>query len=271
MTHATTPDGLIVESRGAGPEVVLVHGILGDYRQWSELADVLDHDHRVRALSRRYHWPSPPPAPGVAYTAAAQAADLERLLQSLGTPSHLVGHSYGAGLVLLTALLHSELVRSVTLIEPPCGSLPSAPALAPERASRTAMIEAVRESVDAGAPERGAELLIDWVQGGRGGFRRLPRAVRDHILENAATLGPTVSSPGPDATCEEVRELRVPVLVLRGERTRPWYRLIAEAASACIPGAQIAIIARAGHMAILENAAATATLVRGFIAQHERH
>lgn len=43
-----------------------------------------------------------------------------------------------------------------------------------------------------------------------------------------------------------------------------------QAATECIPGAQAAVIANAGHMAILEDPRAIATLISGFIAQHER-
>ena len=261
----------MLETRGVGQDVVLVHGVLGDYRQWKSIGGALGRSHRVIAVSRRFHWPNRGPAADVPYTYEAQAADLDRLLQSLGRPAHLVGHSYGAGVALLAALDHPALVKSLILIEPPFGSLVpvSAPELPAEEASRNSMVAALRASVEAGAPERASEGLIDWVQGGPGGFRSLPREDQEQMLENSGTVGPTFAASAPQVTGEHVSRLHVPVLVLRGERTRPWYRLIAQGAAECIPGAQIGVIPNTGHMAILENPSATAQLVLDFITQHE--
>ena len=264
------PAGLALVARGRGPDIVLVHGALGDYRQWERIGGALDGGYRVIALSRRFHWPNTPPAGGVDYTYEAQSADLDTLLQSLGSPAHLVGHSYGAGVALLTALHRPELVRSLILIEPPFGSLvaPSDPELASELASRDAMLAAVRASVEAGTAERAAETLVDWVQGGPGSFSRLPPEIQEGLRANAATVGPTYATPAPVVTCEQLRELRLPVLVLRGERTRPFYRLVAAAAADCIPGAASAVIPAARHMTIVENPGGSADLIARFIARH---
>src|SRR5215212_2074222 len=73
-----------------GPDVVLVHGALGDYRQWEPISTALPRSYRVIAVSRRFHWPNPPPAGDVPYTFDAQSADLDALLQSLTRPAHVV-------------------------------------------------------------------------------------------------------------------------------------------------------------------------------------
>jgi pimeloyl-ACP methyl ester carboxylesterase len=266
--------GLALTVRGRGPDVVLVHGALGDYRQWEAVGGVLSRSYRVIALSRRFHWPNPPPPPppadGVHYTFEEQSSDLKAFLQSLGRPVHLVGHSYGAGVALLTALGHPNLVRSLTLVEPPFGSLvpPSAPGFAGELASRDSMIAALLASVQAGEVERAAVALIDWAEGRPGGFRGLPQAIQEQLRTNAATIGPTYAAPAPRVTCEQVGALRLPVLVLRGEQTRLWYQLIAGATAGCIPGAEAAVVPAAGHMAIVENPSATAGLIAAFIARH---
>jgi pimeloyl-ACP methyl ester carboxylesterase len=193
------PAGLAVTVRGRGPDVVLIHGALGDYRNWEPIGVVLSSRYRVIAVSRRFHWPNPPPTAHVIYSFEAQSEDLNALLDSLHRPVHLVGHSYGAGVALLTTLHHPELVRSLTLIEPPFGSLvpPSTPGFAAELASRDSLVAALRVNVQAGAVERAAEGLIDWVEGEPGGFRRLPQATQDEFLTNAATAGPTYARPGP--------------------------------------------------------------------------
>jgi pimeloyl-ACP methyl ester carboxylesterase len=264
------PEGLTITVRGHGPDVVLIHGALGDYRQWEPIGDILSSRYRVIAVSRRFHWPNPPPTAPVLYSFEEQSEDLNELLDSLHRPVHLVGHSYGAGVALLTGLHHPELVRSLTLIEPPFGSLvpPSAPGFAAELASRDSMVAALRVQVQAGSVERAAEGLIDWVEGEPGGFRRMPQETQNELLTNAATAGPTYAVPAPRVTCEQLRSLRFPVLVLRGEQTRPWYRLIAEATANCIGGAETAIIPAARHLTIVENPSGTASLVLTFIGRH---
>jgi non-heme chloroperoxidase len=264
------PAGLTVTVRGRGPDVVLIHGALGDYRQWEPISIVLSPLYRVIAVSRRFHWPNPAPTAHVLYSFEEQSEDLNALLDSLHRPVHLVGHSYGAGVALLTGLRHPELVRSLTLIEPPFGSLvpPSTPTFAAELASRDAMVAALRIHVQAGSIERAAEELIDWVEGGPGGFRRLPQVTQDELLTNAATAGPTYAVPAPKVTCRQLRGLRLPVLVLRGEQTRPWYRLIAEATASCIRSAETAVIPAATHMAIVKDPSGTASRVLSFITRH---
>jgi pimeloyl-ACP methyl ester carboxylesterase len=122
--------------------------------------------------------------------------------------------------------------------------------------------------VQSGAAERAAEALIDWVQGEPGSFRRLPRDIQNGLRANAPTVGPTYAAQGPVVTCTQLHSLRVPVLVLCGEQTRPWYRIIAAATSDCIPDAHAAVVPVARHMAIVENPHAFAPLIAGFLKRH---
>jgi pimeloyl-ACP methyl ester carboxylesterase len=264
------PSGLALVVRGKGPDVVLVHGALGDYRQWAPIGEALSRGYRVTAVSRRFHWPSRSIPSDSEYTYEAQCADLSALLATFGHPVHLVGHSYGAGVALLTALSHPERVRSLTLIEPPFASLvsPSVPGFEGERASRDSMVRAVRAAAQTGAPERIAEVLTDWMQGGPGGFQRLPGEVRAQLAANTATAIPMFEAAAPRVTCDQLRELPIPVLVLRGENTRLWFRLISEATVDCLPHVEAGVIPAAGHMSIVENPTGAARLVGEFIARH---
>jgi pimeloyl-ACP methyl ester carboxylesterase len=267
---APTESGLALAVRGRGPDAVLIHGSLGDYRQWNAIVERLESNYRVIAVSRRHHWPNPPPQPDISYTYEGHRADLQLFLHAIGHPTHVVGHSYGAGVALLAALHDGESIRSLTLIEPAFGSLlPAAtPGLAPELTSRESMVATVKAFVQEGDNERAAEALIDWVQAGAGGFSQLTQTVRDGLLANAKTIGPNIAAPAPTLTCDELSVLHVPTLVLNGERTRMWYRLIGRAVAACVPGAQAATIEAAGHMAIVENPTQTSMLLTQFIAEN---
>jgi pimeloyl-ACP methyl ester carboxylesterase len=256
-------------SQGSGPDVVLVHGALGDQRQWDPVAAGLAAGFRTHAVSRRHHWPGPMPPAGERYTYELHRDDVLALLDRLEGPVHLVGHSYGAGVVLLAALQAPQRVRSLTLIEPAFGSLlPEAGAgLAEEKTTRSAALSQVRALVDADRHVEAAELFIDWAQGSAGGFARLPDAVRQGLHENARTLGPTIAGSQPDVSPASLRGLRVPSLVVNGEQTRGYYRLIGEVTAAGIPGARLVKLPGCGHMTIVEAPSETIALLRGFLAR----
>ena len=110
--------------RGQGAPVLLVHGTLGDYRTWDGQIEALSRDHRVISYSRRYHFPNEWPPTASSFSAVIHAEDLAALIQRLDVgPVHLVGHSFGAFISLLVAREHPELVRSLTLAEPPVMSV----------------------------------------------------------------------------------------------------------------------------------------------------
>jgi pimeloyl-ACP methyl ester carboxylesterase len=254
-------------SQGDGPDVVLVHGALGDQRQWDPIASALATGFRTHAVSRRHHWPGPMPAAGERYTYELHRDDVIALLDRLPDPVHLVGHSYGAGVVLLAALQAPQRVRSLTLIEPAFGSLlPEAGAgLAAEKTTRAAALSQVRALVDAERHVEAAETFIDWAQGGTGGFARLPDGIRQGLHENARTLGPTMAGSQPDVSPASLRGLRVPTLVVNGEQTRGYYRLIGEVTASGIPGARLVKIPGCAHMTIVEAPSETVALLRGFL------
>src|SRR5437764_1132633 len=109
-------------SVGRGQPVVMVHGGLEDYRAWTaQLAPLASSHYRAVAYSRRYNFPNRNETRAApSYSAQVDADDLAMLIEELHLgPVHLVGHSYGGLAALLFATEHPELVRSLTLSEPP--------------------------------------------------------------------------------------------------------------------------------------------------------
>ena len=68
--------------------------------------------------------------------------------------------------------------------------------------------------------------------------------MRQGLHDNARTLGPTIAGSQPDVSPASLRGLRVPTLVVNGEQTRGYYRLIGEVTAAGIPGARFARLRR---------------------------
>src|SRR5688572_283030 len=110
---------------GKGAPVVFVHGALSDYRTWRNEIDTFAKNHRVISYSRRYAWPNQQTIiDSSKHSYASHVKDLAELIKALKLePAHLVGHSSGAFIAMLTGMEHPELVRSLTLGEPPVVSL----------------------------------------------------------------------------------------------------------------------------------------------------
>src|SRR5688500_13187042 len=156
----TAPSGLTAIETGEGPRIVLVHGALGDYRQWAPIAGRLGARHRVASLSRRHHWPNGAPPPDAPYTYESHRDDLLAYLRATDHSVDLAGHSWGAGIVLLAALHEPALVRRLILIEPPFGSLlPQDTAnLEDELADRTSMVASLQRLALAGRNDEASRL-----------------------------------------------------------------------------------------------------------------
>jgi pimeloyl-ACP methyl ester carboxylesterase len=263
--------GLTALVAGEGSSVLFVHGALGDYRQWSPICDRLRPRHTTVAISRRYHWPNNALSPEVEYTYEGHRDDLLHYVRACAGPVHLVGHSYGAGVALLAALAAPEAFRTLTLIEPALHSLlpAEAPGLSKELASRGEMRTEVLRLVEQGDDAGAAQAMIDWTQGGRGGFSRLSAEAQQVLLQNAPTVGPTFSRAAPQVPAQDVARLPMPALVMHGARTRLYYRLIAETVAASAPHARAVDIDGAGHMSIVERPDAVAAVIAEFVAAVE--
>ena len=90
---------------GDGPPVLVLHGLLGQGRNWAGIARQLARQYRIFLVDLRNHGSSPHDAE---MTYAAMAADVARLIDEAGLerPS-LIGHSMG-GKVAMTLALEAE-------------------------------------------------------------------------------------------------------------------------------------------------------------------
>lgn len=128
---------------GAGPGVLLLHGLAGHVGEWEATARSLRAEgYRVAAFDQRGHGGSERRPAEVGHI--AQVADAVAVIRALRlAPVVLVGQSLGGRTALLTGAAHPELVRAVVLVECDAG----------ERPRGGAATEAGRE---AGAEPRGA-------------------------------------------------------------------------------------------------------------------
>ncbi len=103
--------------RGAGPDVVLVHGITSCIAQWYvEILPALARHYRVTMYDLRGHGLTDATPSG--YTSEALACDLLALMDHIGIASAcIVGHSFGGAVALHAALLRPARVDGVVLLD----------------------------------------------------------------------------------------------------------------------------------------------------------
>lgn len=101
---------------GAGTPLVLIHGLSSSCRIWDLTAPLLARGFRVVAVDQRGHGLTD--RPDSDYTFEEVCGDLAVLLDAFGFERPiLVGHSWGAGVVLQHAAEHPETVRGLVLVD----------------------------------------------------------------------------------------------------------------------------------------------------------
>ena len=255
--------GLHYECSGAGEALVLVHGSWVDGRTWNAVRPALARSFEVVSFDRRGHSRSAPaPASGTVHD---DVADLAGLIEALDLqPAHVAGVSGGGSIALRLAATRPELVRTVSVHEPPLFDLLDERDWPDLTELRTVLAE-VAERLDAGDHVSGTRLYFDQVAlsaHGWDGFEPTRRAV---LLANAATY--LDQCRDPDALGIELESLRAftgPALVTFGDRRPPMFRRIAEMVVEAMPGAQGKLIPGTAHDPQLTHPDAYVEALEGF-------
>lgn len=115
MSRPSEPVALAVQELGEGPPVLVLHGLLGQGRNWAGLAKTLAARRRVLLVDLRDHGRSPHHAE-TSYP--AMAADLSALLDRLGLErASFVGHSMGGKVAMTLACTRPERVERLVVVD----------------------------------------------------------------------------------------------------------------------------------------------------------
>ena len=245
-------------AHGAEREVpiVLLHATLSASVQLAGLARLLAARGPVLAVDRRGSGDSPQPAPRP-LDVAVHVADVAALLDSERVATAiLVGHSFGGVVALETAARLRGRVMAVVAWEPPYGPL----ADAGTRAQFASVASATERAHAAGGAEAAAASFLDGVAGD-GAWNALPERARAFLVSQGDGAHADAALTGLDAG--GLARIDVPVAILTGTASEPFYAPIARAVVARVPGAHLMTLDGLRHTAPITDPEAVATAILG--------
>lgn len=231
---------------GEGPPLVLLHAATSAaLADWAAQRPALRHHFTLYLPDARGHARTGWAADG-AWSQEHLVADLLAFVDGLGLPRfHVAGLSMGAGTALRFAMRHPERLVSAVL---------AAPGIDREPRGSVARRVFAPEAIERDDPAWAARLARRHdPPAAPGAWRRLLDAIREDILAQ--------EPPTP----EELRQVRLPVLLAYGDRD-PWVPLEqAIRLRRQLPDAQLLIVPGVGHVVVAERPAVFNQAVLGFL------
>jgi pimeloyl-ACP methyl ester carboxylesterase len=258
---------------GAGPVLLLIHGMGGSSDNWRAVIEPLVRDHTVIVPNLPGHGGS---SPGGDYSVGGLAAGLRDLLLVLGHDrATLVGHSLGGGIAMQFAYQFPEIVERLVLV--------SSGGLGPEVSLllRAAALPGAGPFISATAP------AARWLgEGLRRAERRGHRSSTDvtEVVHGYGLLADPERRAGFLATVRSVIGIggqrvsavdrlylaeAVPVLIVWGGRDRLVPVSHGEDAHRGIPGSRLEVFEEAGHLPQLEEPSRFVAVLEQFLDETE--
>jgi pimeloyl-ACP methyl ester carboxylesterase len=236
-----TPTGVALsyEQHGSGPPLVLVHGSFSDHRSnWFRTRPRLARHFTVYAFARRGRGDS---AATEGHSVEDEAKDVAALIDHIGTPVHLLGHSHGAQVALAAAARRPRAGAKLILYEPP---RPEGP--------QPIVLERMREAAD----------RQDWLGVAKAfyeGVFELPRDIMQSLMaasdwqevvdDARASLQDVMALSRYDFDAGRFAGLEIPVLLLTGSETPP-EMFVTDALAEVLPDVRRAQFEGEGHEAM---------------------
>lgn len=98
----------------SAPPVMIVHGLFGSGRNWGVIAKRLSDQFHVHTVDLRNHGHSPRTR---THSYPEMAQDIAELIETLGGPMQVVGHSMGGKAVMALALTRPDLLSRIVIAD----------------------------------------------------------------------------------------------------------------------------------------------------------
>lgn len=246
MEQTTSNDGTIISFRrsGAGPPLLLVHGTTADHNRWNTISPNLEQHFTVYAMDRRGRGDS---TDAPEYDIMREAEDVVAVINAIGDPVFILGHSYGA-ICCLEASLQTDKIRRMILYEPPIPTgIPMYPPDFPDQ---------MQALIDSSELEAALELfmrkIVKMPEYELNAYRQLP------MWRVRISLAPTIPREmAIDRTYifnpDQLANLHVPTLLLLGGDSSPLFRQAIETVNTALPDSRVVILPGQQHIAMDTN------------------
>lgn len=228
---------------GQGFPMLLVHGGACDHMAWYFVVPLLARDFEVYTYDRRGRGGSGGTSP---YAVEREVEDVLAMLEAIGQPAHLIGHSAG-GILALEAAEQTDKLLSLTLYEP------------------AFVVPGARERPNPEILEQMNALLAI---GDRAGVVRI--AIRETLELPEAEIAAMESGPGWEQLCsvanaipndwllwdrklemERLNAIQTEVLLLMGSESPSWLKGATMAIRQALPEASFKLLNGQGHSAMI--------------------
>lgn len=258
---------LAYTEKGYGEPVVFVHGAISDMRIWLNQVESFSKSYRAISYSRRGHCPDRHSGDDRPYSRSLHAEDLAGFLNALDLKKvHLVGHSFGGAIALLTALRHPDLVASLVLGEPsPIVELFDDSEMKLVSKQKVGFEEAYLLAKGNNLEAAVRQFLKTIV--GADVLDQLPPAARDTVMDNAPTLAPMLERyfDSPPLSCEQIGRVTSPTLLISGEFSPTIALRTNERLQDCLPNSEAVTLDSVSHGLHIESSDGFNQLVLDFL------
>lgn len=241
---------------GRRPPVVLLHSSGMSSRQWGRLVEMLERTHRVIAPDLLGSGANPPWPDEKLFDLSEDVDVIEALVERLGEPAHVVGHSYGGLLALKLARRNPSRIRSLTVYDPVAFGVLHA---AKDEEGLADLARAGRNPLFTDFARGGSdpwfEVFVDYWNG-PGAWRGLTEAGRESFLRVGRKVFFEVWSLMHDRTpASAYAGIGAPTLFLGGETSPPAAQRVVALLGPTLPRGRVVTVPGAGHMGPLTHAA----------------
>lgn len=235
---------------GDGEPIILIHCTGSSSAQWGKLVSYLADKHRVITLNLYGYGKTSSWDGRTCFSIKHEAELVKAIIQIVGEPVHLVGHSYGGSVALEVARTWQTCVRSLSVFEPASFNLLQTGRPADRIALQeiSAVARAVWDSLANGDYITGCQTFLDYWSG-EGSWKKASQSKRDSLIGNLpkialdfkATLGEPWSGEGLDG-------LAIRKLVVGGSGSPLSANQVRHRLLQFWPDASHELIVGAGHM-----------------------
>ena len=249
---------------GSGPVALLIHGSFGNAGSWERVGQQLASGYRIIAPDLPgYGETSPQPSEEVPCASYAGRL-IEKLIDRIGVPSVVAGHSYGGVVAMNIALKGSIPLRRMVLFEPVAGNILPLAGEMEAFATVKAVFDDYITSFQNGNPRAVQKVIDFWF--GPGAFERMPRQFAMLLIEQAALNVQDVQATFNECYSAEAFQLfRFPVDVVIGDRSPDITHRIGQAIATLTPAGRLCKLAGADHAMITRHCDAVAQAIDGKI------